>query len=133
MIINKAQKKKRLLPMTAAALSISVLCATAAMASGTSTASIRPGKSTATGSTVTATGTTGSLKVSSAGPTFYVQGYAKREIDFWPDSTAASRTANPSQTVTSGFSATKSHQYYSQANTQSGATSIYGEAVTKVN
>lgn len=132
MIINQTTKKKKL-PVVAALLSVSLFTASFAMAAGTSTASIRPGSSSATGATVTATGSTGSLSVSSSGPTFYVQGYAKRSISFFPDSTAASRTANPSQTVRAGFTATSGNKYYSTANTQSGATSIYGEAVTKVN
>jgi hypothetical protein len=132
LIINQPSKKKKL-PVVASLLSVSLLAASLAMAAGTSTASIRPGSSSATGSTVTATGSSGSLTVSSAGPTYYVQGYAKRSISFFPDTNAASITALPARTVTTGFSATSGNKYYSKANTQSGATSIYGEAKTKVN
>ncbi|KYD23658.1 hypothetical protein B4113_3023 [Geobacillus sp. B4113_201601] len=57
------------------------------------------GNSSAKGAPVKATGTSGTLAVSSSGPAFYVQGYAKKQINWWPDSIVASAIAYPSQTV----------------------------------
>lgn len=132
MIINKAHKKRaKWLPSLILALALSI--SGSVYAAGTSVAHISPGSSSATGTPVKATGTSGTLEVSSSGPAFYVQGYAKKQIDWWPDSTVASAIAYPSQTVTKYFTAESGSYYYAQAYTQANATSIYGEARVKVN
>lgn len=92
-------------------------------------ANIYPGKTSDTSSSITATKTSGQLTVTSGGPNYYVQGYAKKEISFWPDSTAASLTAYPGQNRATNFSATKGSPYYAQINAQSGGSGVYGEAI----
>lgn len=132
MILNRAKKKTNKI-FASFVLILSLAIAGSAFASGTSTATIYKGSSSATGSTVTATGSTGKLTVLSSGPTYYVQGYAKRSISYWPDSNAASLIAYSGQTKTASFTATRSSGYYAKANTQSNTTSISGRATVTVN
>lgn len=132
MIINKAHKKRaKWLPSLILVLVLSI--AGSVYAAGTSIAHISPGSSSATGTPVKATDSFGKLQVSSSGPAFYVQGYAKKQIKWWPDSTVASAIAYPSQTVIKYFTAESGFYYYAQAYTQANATSIYGEAIVNVN
>lgn len=132
MILNRAKKKTGKL-LASFVLVSSLVVAGSAFASGTSTATIYQGSSAATGGTVTATGSSGKLTVFSSGPTFYVQGYAKKVVSLWPDSNAASAIAYSGQTVSKAFTATKSTGYYAKANTQSNTTSISGRATVTVN
>lgn len=132
MVVNKARKTKaKGLPLFILVLVLSI--AGSVYAAGTSIAHISPGASSATGTTVKATGASGTLAVSSSGPAFYVQGYAKKQINWWPDSTVASAIAYPSQTVKKSFTAENGSFYYAEAYTQANATSIYGEAKVTVN
>ncbi len=76
MVVNKARKTKaKGLPLFILVLVLSI--AGSVYAAGTSIAHISPGASSATGTPVKATGASGTLAVSSSGPAFYVQGYAK--------------------------------------------------------
>ena len=131
MLVNKAKKKaNKWFPILGLVLAFGIA---GSVSAATSTANILPGSSSAEGSTITAPGTSGKLTVSSSGPAYYVQGYAKKSISFWPDSTAASKIAYPNTTVSTSFSATKGDKYYAQAYTQANATSIYGEAKMTIN
>lgn len=132
MLINSKRKKVNKL-FTAGILAVLIGVPGAVYAAGTSVASIAPGSSSAQGSIVTATGTSGNLTVSSSGPAYYVQGYAKRSISLWPDTTAASAIANPGTTKSVNFSSVSGYKYYATAYTQANTTSIYGEARVKVN
>lgn len=132
MLIN-SKRKKRHNWIAAGALALIISVTGTVYAAGTSVASIKPGSSGATGSIVKATGKSGNLTVKSSGPTYYVQGYAKRSIKYWPDSTAASSAANPGVTKNVKFASVKGHEYYAKANTQANTKKIYGEARVKVN
>lgn len=132
MLVNKVKKNhyKWLAPF---ALVLSLSVAGSVAASGTSIASILPGVSSDTGAAVKATGSSGKLVVSSSGPTYYVQGYAVKQISAWPDSNVASLIAYPGQSKSTTFTSSSGAYYYAKAQTQSNATSIYGEAKVTVN
>jgi len=128
MVINSSSKTNKtwivLLVLTMALL-LSIGSAYAA----STRANISPGVTSNTSSSIKANSSSGNLTVESAGPNYYVQGYAKQEISFWPDSVAASLLAYPGQNRATNFSADKGSLYYTSINAQSGATGVWGESV----
>jgi len=126
LICKKKGKLNKLLKCGAFAIMLGV--AGSAYAGGTSTAYIPVGSSSATGSDVTASGSSGTLTVTSSGPTFYVQGYAKNG-----SSIVASLIANPGTEKTTTFKAKSGTKYYAQANTQANTKQISGAARVTVN
>ncbi|MEK5233036.1 hypothetical protein MHB42_15035 [Lysinibacillus sp. FSL K6-0232] len=130
LICKKKGKLNKILKCGALAVMLGV--AGSAYAAGTSTAYIPVGSSSATGSNVTATGTSGTLTVTSSGPVFYVQGYAKVYKNWWPDTIKANLIANPGTSTSTSFTTTSGEQYYAQANTQANTTQISGSAKVTV-
>lgn len=127
LICKKKGKLNKILKCGALAVMLGV--AGSAYAAGTSTAYIPVGSSSAVGSYVTATGTSGSLRVYSAGPAFYVQGYAKNA----GGSIAASAIAYPGTEQNRTFSAQSGARYRAEAYTQANTKQISGGAAVTVN
>ncbi|MGE7983636.1 hypothetical protein [Solibacillus sp. NPDC093137] len=134
MILNRT--KKSYMGLVFAMLMILLLSAvsSAVHAKGTSVAHISPGQSSAEGSQVQATGSTGKLTVESGGPTYSVDGMATRYNGIWPDPTVARAVGYAGKgAVTETFTATSGSKYYAEAYTQYNTKTIYAEAVVTVN
>ncbi|KGX86068.1 hypothetical protein [Pontibacillus litoralis] len=127
MLTEVVNNKKKILLATLV-LVFTLLFTVNTVYAATATAHIYPGKTSDTSSKITATKSNGSLSVVSGGPNYYVKGYAKRSINYWPDSTAASIIAYPGKSRSTNFSANSGSKYYAQANAQTGSTGVYGEA-----
>lgn len=128
MVINSSAKMNKKL-IVVLALTMTLLLSVGSVFAASTRANISPGVSSATSSSIKATNSSGSLTVESAGPNYYVQGYAKKEISLWPDSVAASLLAYPGQNRATNFSADTGSLYYTTINAQSGSTGVWGESV----
>ena len=105
------------------------IAGSAMAATNTSVATITPGLSKATGVEFKAEKTSGYLSVESSHTHQYVTGYAKKKINWWPDSNVQSASAYYNSPVKDKkFTADKDSTYYAQANTGSSVTNIYGYA-----
>jgi hypothetical protein len=134
MILNSTKKKSKGWMTPVLVLVLIGTIGTAVQASGTSIAHISPGESTAEGSRVQASGTSGKLVAESSGPTYSVDGIATRYNGIWPDPTMARVVAGPGKgPVSATFKATSGSKYYAEAYTQYRTTSIYAEAKVTVN
>lgn len=125
-----AKKNKKIGLVTIIAITLALLFSMGAYAAST-VAHIYPGKSSDTSTSIKANKSTGRLTVECGGPNYYVQGYAKRKISFWPDSTAASLIAYPYQNRNTSFSAKKGKPYYAEIYAQPGSSGVYGEAIVR--
>lgn len=128
MVINSSAKMNKSW-IVLLVLTIALFLSVGSVYAASTRANISPGVTSDTSSSIKATSSSGNLTVESSGPNYYVQGYAKKEISFWPDSVAASLLAYPGQNRSTNFSASTGSYYYTSINAQSGSTGVWGESV----
>ncbi|WP_078557274.1 hypothetical protein [Bacillus alkalicellulosilyticus] len=114
MLVNKKRKWKS--KVVTLAVAFALITTVGATGAAQVTAHLDGSGTSKNTSTLTASNSTnGNIYVTNTGSNTTTRGYAKREISWWPDSTAASTSwLNPGTTSTVRFSQTSGHQYYGQ-------------------